>query len=174
MRPGGQSGAHPCDLRSTHRLLRGEWDPSRADHRLHNTRAGRSWSSPCRDRLGGVAGRFMSGLGSHLWWHVSVLSGGPGPWRCLRCDESDSDAWLDGHVVGAPVSCLAQPFFFAGTFAPFSRALERPMAMPVSGSWPLRICHFSGFLPGSYGRPSSLLFSPPSRTSPSHSPFQVF
>jgi hypothetical protein len=109
MRPSGWPGARPCDLRSTHRLLRGEWDPSRADHRLHNTRAGRSWSSPCRDRLGGVAGRFMSGLGSHLWWHVSVLSGGPGPWRCLRCDESDSDAWLDGHVVGAPVSCLAQP-----------------------------------------------------------------
>jgi hypothetical protein len=41
------------------------------------------------------------GCGGGLWWGVSVLSGGPNPWLCRRCEWPNSAAWLDGHAVGA-------------------------------------------------------------------------
>jgi hypothetical protein len=37
--------------------------------------------------------------GCDLWWRVSVLSGGPGPWRCTYCDTPPRDAWQDGCCI---------------------------------------------------------------------------
>jgi hypothetical protein len=37
--------------------------------------------------------------GGSLWWRLSVLSGGPGPWCCGRCIPPDPVDWLDGHAV---------------------------------------------------------------------------
>jgi hypothetical protein len=34
-----------------------------------------------------------------LWWRVSVLSGGPGPWRCVICDPAPADVWQDAQAV---------------------------------------------------------------------------
>ena len=39
--------------------------------------------------------------GGCLWWRVSVLSGGPGPWRCERCERPDPAVWQDGHAISA-------------------------------------------------------------------------
>ncbi len=33
--------------------------------------------------------------GGEVWWRVSVLSGGPGPWQCERCQPPDPDLWRD-------------------------------------------------------------------------------
>jgi hypothetical protein len=41
------------------------------------------------------------GCAGGSWWRLSVLSGGPGPWRCRCCEPSHPDAWLDGHTVPA-------------------------------------------------------------------------
>jgi hypothetical protein len=40
--------------------------------------------------------------GSGLWWRLSVLSGGPGPWTCQRCLPPAPDKWLDACAI--PVS----------------------------------------------------------------------
>ena len=37
-----------------------------------------------------------------VWWRLSIVSGGPGPWSCMRCVAAPSDAWIDGCAV--PVS----------------------------------------------------------------------
>ena len=65
------------------------------------------------------------------------------------------------------------PSFWLALSRPFSELLRGRWQWPVSGSWLFRLCHFFVFLPWSCGRPFLLLFSPPSRTSPSHSPFLV-
>ena len=44
-------------------------------------------STPCPD------------CGSGHWWRLSVLSGGPGPWRCMRCVPADPEDWIDGCAV---------------------------------------------------------------------------
>lgn len=36
-----------------------------------------------------------------LWVRRSVLSGGPGCWRCDRCDPLPADVWVDATVVPA-------------------------------------------------------------------------
>jgi hypothetical protein len=38
----------------------------------------------------------VCGLG--LWWRVSVLSGGPGPWTCWRCSQPNPADWLDASI----------------------------------------------------------------------------
>src|ERR1700722_12512765 len=35
------------------------------------------------------------GCGAVLWWRVSILSGGPGPWHCQRCRPPAADDWTD-------------------------------------------------------------------------------
>ena len=39
--------------------------------------------------------------GQGAWWRVSILSGGPGPWKCARCDPAPPDVWQDGHAIPA-------------------------------------------------------------------------
>ena len=48
--------------------------------------------SPCRP----------CGLG--VWWRLSVLSGGPGPWHCERCEPPNPEDWLDGCAVPGRVT----------------------------------------------------------------------
>lgn len=36
-----------------------------------------------------------SACGQGAWWRVSVLSGGPGPWTCVRCDPAPPEVWQD-------------------------------------------------------------------------------
>jgi hypothetical protein len=33
------------------------------------------------------------------YWRLSVLSGGPGPWTCRRCEQPDPALWLDGRAI---------------------------------------------------------------------------
>jgi hypothetical protein len=40
-----------------------------------------------------------SDCGCGMWWRLSVLSGGPGPWSCARCFLPDSADWIDGCAV---------------------------------------------------------------------------
>ena len=51
--------------------------------------------------LGALPSGPCPGCGGGLWWRVSVLSSGPNPWRCRRCEWPNRAAWLDGHAVGA-------------------------------------------------------------------------
>jgi hypothetical protein len=44
-------------------------------------------STSCRD------------CGANLFWRLSVLSGGPGPWTCRRCEQPDPATWLDSHAL---------------------------------------------------------------------------
>ena len=37
--------------------------------------------------------------GGGQWWRLSVLSGGPGRWRCERCMPPDPAHWIDGCAV---------------------------------------------------------------------------
>lgn len=37
--------------------------------------------------------------GANLFWRLSVLSGGPGPWTCRRCEQPDPAVWLDSHAL---------------------------------------------------------------------------
>jgi hypothetical protein len=34
-----------------------------------------------------------------LWWRVSILSGGPGSWRCHLCAPPDLKDWIDAHAI---------------------------------------------------------------------------
>lgn len=34
-----------------------------------------------------------------IFWRASVLSGGPGPWACSRCDPAPADVWQDASAV---------------------------------------------------------------------------
>jgi hypothetical protein len=36
-----------------------------------------------------------SNCGASLYWRLSVLSGGPGPWTCRRCHPPVPGMWLD-------------------------------------------------------------------------------
>jgi hypothetical protein len=33
------------------------------------------------------------------WWRLSVVSGGPGPWQCVRCTPHGAEDWIDGRSV---------------------------------------------------------------------------
>lgn len=37
--------------------------------------------------------------GQGAWWRASVLSGGPGPWRCSKCDPAPPEVWQDATAV---------------------------------------------------------------------------
>jgi len=37
--------------------------------------------------------------GDGVWWRLSVVSGGPGPWHCTHCEPPHPDDWLDGCAV---------------------------------------------------------------------------
>ena len=37
--------------------------------------------------------------GAGLFWRLSVLSGGPGPWHCTGCVPPDPEAWIDAHAM---------------------------------------------------------------------------
>ena len=50
--------------------------------------------------LGALPSGPCPGWGGGLWWRVSVLSGGPNPWLCRRCEWPNPAAWLEGHPVG--------------------------------------------------------------------------
>jgi hypothetical protein len=39
------------------------------------------------------------GCGTGVWWRLSVLSGGPGPWTCIGCTPPDPANWIDGCAV---------------------------------------------------------------------------
>ena len=40
--------------------------------------------------------------GTGRWWRISTVEpGGPGPWRCQRCERPNPAVWQDGHA--APV-----------------------------------------------------------------------
>jgi hypothetical protein len=40
-----------------------------------------------------------------LWLRLSVLSGGPGPWQCARCDPLPPDVWPDATAIPASAGC---------------------------------------------------------------------
>lgn len=44
-------------------------------------------SAPCPD------------CGTGFWCRLSVLSGGPGPWRCERCVPPDPAHWIDACAL---------------------------------------------------------------------------
>jgi hypothetical protein len=58
-------------------------------------------SAPTAIDLGPLPAGPCPGCGGGLWWRSSVLSAGPSPWRCRRCERPDPAAWLDGHAVRA-------------------------------------------------------------------------
>lgn len=37
--------------------------------------------------------------GTDIWWRLSVLSGGPSPWRCIGCTPPDPVDWIDGYAI---------------------------------------------------------------------------
>jgi hypothetical protein len=39
--------------------------------------------------------------GNRIWLRCSVLSGGPGPWRCARCCAPPDGVWTDATAVAA-------------------------------------------------------------------------
>ena len=41
------------------------------------------------------------GCGGRTFWRASALSGGPGPWHCVRCIPPDPADWIDGCAVPA-------------------------------------------------------------------------
>ncbi len=43
--------------------------------------------------------------GCGLWWRLSVTSGGPGPWRCSKCDPAPDDVWQDATAVPVSRNC---------------------------------------------------------------------
>ena len=45
--------------------------------------------------LGVLPTRPCSDCGGDVWWRLSMLSDGPGPWRCERCQPPDPDQWRD-------------------------------------------------------------------------------
>jgi hypothetical protein len=69
------------------RVLRAEAD---------NAPAAPSSGNVCLDNLPSEA---CPACGTGLWWRVSVTSGGPGPWRCMRCVPPDPADWIDGCAV---------------------------------------------------------------------------
>jgi hypothetical protein len=34
-----------------------------------------------------------------LWWRMSAMSRGPGPWCCLRCARPDPADWIDACAI---------------------------------------------------------------------------
>ncbi len=50
----------------------------------------------CLDNLPSEA---CPGCGTGVWWRVSVMSGGPGSWRCMQCLPPDPADWIDGCAV---------------------------------------------------------------------------
>jgi hypothetical protein len=45
--------------------------------------------------LGVLPTRPCSDCGGDVWWRLSILSDGPGPWHCERCQPPDPDVWRD-------------------------------------------------------------------------------
>lgn len=41
------------------------------------------------------------GCGCGVWWRLSVMSGGPGPWHCQDCIKPDVADWLDACAMPA-------------------------------------------------------------------------
>ncbi len=39
-----------------------------------------------------------------LWWRLSVMSGGPGPWQCSACCQPDPNDWIDASAVPTNVN----------------------------------------------------------------------
>jgi hypothetical protein len=50
-------------------------------------------------RLDNLPSEACPACGTGLWWRVSVMSGGPGPWRCMQCAPPDPADWIDGCAV---------------------------------------------------------------------------
>lgn len=49
--------------------------------------------------LGALPTGQCPGCGGWIYWRLSVLSGGPGPWHCERCIPPDPADWIDGSAV---------------------------------------------------------------------------
>jgi hypothetical protein len=47
--------------------------------------------------------------GPGVWWRMSVLSGGPGPWHCKRCVPPCPADWIDGSAVPADAPSATVP-----------------------------------------------------------------
>jgi len=47
----------------------------------------------------GEPGLPRPGCGGGVWWRLSVISGGPGPWHCTNCNPPHPDDWVDGCAV---------------------------------------------------------------------------
>lgn len=63
-----------------------------ADHALARPPPG----NLCLDNLPSEA---CPACGIGLWWRLSGLSGGPGPWCCKQCVPPDAADWIDGCAV---------------------------------------------------------------------------
>jgi len=59
--------------------------------------------------LGELPANPCPACGAGLWWRVSMLAGGPGPWHCERCIPPDPADWIDGCAVplGTFPACAA-------------------------------------------------------------------
>jgi hypothetical protein len=68
-----------------------------AEARHHREAIARVLAAPAD--LGELPSGRCSVCGGGSYWRLSVLSGGPGPWRCMRCVPPDAADWVDGCAV---------------------------------------------------------------------------
>lgn len=40
-----------------------------------------------------------SACGGGTYWRLSIMSGGPGPWSCIRCIQPGPEDWIDGCAL---------------------------------------------------------------------------
>jgi hypothetical protein len=59
-------------------------------------------TAPAALDLGVLPTRPCSECDGRVWWRRSILSGGPSPWHCERCQPPDPDAWRDACVCPVP------------------------------------------------------------------------
>jgi hypothetical protein len=68
-----------------------------AEARHHREAIARALAAPAD--LGELPSGRCSVCCGGSYWRLSVLSGGPGPWRCMRCVPPDPADWIDGCAV---------------------------------------------------------------------------
>jgi hypothetical protein len=72
-----------------------------AEARQQRDAIARALAEPATLDLGDLPAAPCLACGCRSFWRVSVLSGGPGPWRCTKCTSPDREVWLDGHALSA-------------------------------------------------------------------------
>jgi hypothetical protein len=64
-------------------------------------------ATPSSVDLAALPDAACSACGNRVWLRRSVLSGGPGPWRCARCDPLPADIWTDATAMVSPLCRFA-------------------------------------------------------------------